>query len=315
MTATVARVRSLPVGARVGLGALALVVALNVVAAGARTLTGGRRGGPPSSSYATADEGLAAFAELLSADGRRVTRLRAPLDEARLDPNETLVLAEPDGLDVAESDAVATFVASGGRLVAAGPRTGPVLRRLLGGDLAWSSAVVRRARPVLPLAEVAGITEVRAAGPGSWRDSAGGLPVLAGDGRVLAVVADVDRGRVVALADPSPLQNRLLDEAGNAAFALAAAGDGQRPVRFAESVHGYGEAGGLGALPDRWVFAALVGFLAVVTWMWSRGRRLGPPDQPVRELPPPRRAYVDALAAALARTRQPPPTRKEEPRW
>lgn len=305
--AIVERVRSLPVGARIALGALAVVVAVNLVAAGVRTVVGGKRpGGPPSSSYATADDGMAAYAELLADHGHRVTRLRVPLDEARLDPGETLVLADPDDVRAAESDAVATFVASGGRLVAAGASVDPVLRRLLGGNLAWSGAGTRHARPVVLVPEVAAIGEVRATGGGSWRDAAAGLPVLADDGRVLALVADVDRGRVVALADASPLQNRLLAEAGNAAFGLAAAGERGRPVRFAESVHGYGEAGGIGALPRRWLFTAFVAFLAVIVWMWSRGRRLGPPDEPVRDLPPPRRAYVDALAAVLARTGKTP---------
>jgi hypothetical protein len=307
MTA-VERVRALPRGARVALGALVVVVAANVALAGVRTVVGGSRpGGPPSSSYATAAHGMAAYADLLAGHGHPVERLRVPLDEARLDPGETLVLADPDDLAGAEADAVATFVASGGRLVAAGPRTGPVLRRLLGGDLSWSSAGSSAAELIVPVRETAGIGEVRSAGRGSWRDAAAGLPVLGGNGRVLAVVADVDRGRVVALADPSPLQNRLLAEAGNAAFGLAAAGEQGRPVRFAESVHGYGQAVGFGALPDRWVAAAFVALLAVLVWMWSRGRRLGPPDEPVRELPPPRRAYVDAMAAALARTRQHPP--------
>jgi hypothetical protein len=43
------------------------------------------------------------------------------------------------------------------------------------------------------------------------------------------------------------------------------------------------------------VLAALLGLLAY-------GRRLGPAEARARELPPPRAAYVDALAIALART-------------
>jgi hypothetical protein len=39
--------------------------------------------------------------------------------------------------------------------------------------------------------------------------------------------------------------------------------------------------------------------------MVARGRRLGPPEPAARELPPPRRAYVDALAHSLGRTRRP----------
>jgi hypothetical protein len=37
--------------------------------------------------------------------------------------------------------------------------------------------------------------------------------------------------------------------------------------------------------------------------MWARGRRLGPPDEPQRALPPPRHEYVNALGGILARTR------------
>jgi hypothetical protein len=38
--------------------------------------------------------------------------------------------------------------------------------------------------------------------------------------------------------------------------------------------------------------------------MIAIGRRLGPPEQEARMLPPPRRAYVDALATTLARTKR-----------
>jgi hypothetical protein len=38
--------------------------------------------------------------------------------------------------------------------------------------------------------------------------------------------------------------------------------------------------------------------------MVARGRRLGPPQQEGRDLPPPRREYVDALAAGIVRTRR-----------
>ena len=39
--------------------------------------------------------------------------------------------------------------------------------------------------------------------------------------------------------------------------------------------------------------------------MVARGRRLGPPEAEGRELPPPRRAYVDSLAGIMARARRP----------
>ena len=130
------------------------------------------------------------------------------------------------------------------------------------------------------------------------------VPLLGGAGGVLVTVASVGQGRVVALADASPLQNRLLARADNAAFALAAVGEG-RPVAFAEAHHGYGASTGIRALPLRWRWALAGGFLAALVWMWSRSRRLGPPDEIERVTPPARRAYVEAMAGALVRTRQP----------
>jgi hypothetical protein len=76
-------------------------------------------------------------------------------------------------------------------------------------------------------------------------------------------------------------------------------------VAFAEAQHGYGRRSGLGAIPARWRWALAGGFSAAIVWMWSRGRRLGPPDDIEPTVPPARRAYVDAMAGALARTRQP----------
>jgi hypothetical protein len=86
---------------------------------------------------------------------------------------------------------------------------------------------------------------------------------------------------------------------------LTLPGAADRPVTFAEGIHGYGEDSGVAAIPTEWkvAFAGLA--LAVLVFAWARGRRLGPPDQPNRTLPPPRAAYIDALAGSLARTNDP----------
>jgi hypothetical protein len=296
--------RGLRPGAKVAVAAVVLVLGINLLTAGVTVVTGGSGpGGPTSSSYATAGDGLAAYAELLARHGHAVERLRTSLDEARLDPSATLVLADPGDVTDAEGQALAAFVAAGGRVIAAGRAVGPVLAGLPGGGPEWEGAGVRTARPLVPAPELAGIGTVESAGDGAWDDPGGTLPLLGDRDRVLATVASVGAGRVVALADASPLQNRLLAEADNAAFGLAVAGAG-RPVAFAEAQHGYGRRTGLGAIPARWRWALAGGFLAAIVWMWSRGRRLGPPDDVEREVPPARRAYVDAMAGALARTRQ-----------
>jgi hypothetical protein len=297
--------RAMHPAARALVAAVVLIIGLNLLTAGVTVITGGSGpGGPTSSSYATAGDGLAAYAELLARHGHAVERVRTSLDRATLGPGATLVLADPAGVTPEEAQAMARFVGAGGRLVAAGRDAAPVLAALPGGGPEWDDAGVRSARPLVPAPEVAGVTTVESAAAGSWQRSGGTLPLLGDPDRVLATVVVAGAGRVVALADASPLQNRLLARADNAAFALAIAGEG-RPVAFAEAQHGYGRGTGLGAIPARWRWALAGGFLAAIVWMWSRGRRLGPPDDIERTVPPARRAYVDAMAGALARTRQP----------
>ncbi len=263
-------------------------------------------GGPRSSSHATGPLGLAAYAELLARSGHPVTRLRERLDEAALDPADTLVLLDPQELAPQEARALRRFVAAGGRLVAGGAGPAPWLRALLERPPAWFPGGPARAAPVVPVPEIGGARSVATAGEGSWSDPGGALPALGDPDRPLLVVAAIGRGRVALIADPSPLQNRLLAEADDAALGLALAGPAGRRVVFAEAAHGYGAATGLSAIPRNWQLALVGLVLAALVAIAARWRRLGPPDREEEGAgPPARRLYVDALAAALARTRRP----------
>jgi hypothetical protein len=256
-------------------------------------------GGPEGSSYATAPEGAAAYAELLRRAGHPVRRLRRPLAEQPLDPGATLIVLQPDGLAPAEARAIGRFVEDGGRLVAAGTPA-RWLARVLDAAPAWGHGPPGDARVLVPVPETAGVGTVAFAAGGRWRTLGGALPVLAGPQGAVAAVAEQGEGRAILLADASPLTNARLARADDAAFGLAAAGGGRRPVAFLETVHGYGDATGLAALPARavWVLAGLA--LAALALVWSMARRLGPPEEEARAIAPPRRDYVEAVAAALA---------------
>jgi Domain of unknown function (DUF4350) len=117
-------------------------------------------------------------------------------------------------------------------------------------------------------------------------------------------VTRLGRGSVHLLADSSPLQNRLLGSGNNAAFGLALAGPRNRPVEFLESYHGYGAGSGLSALPLAWKLLLSGLGLAGLVYMVARGRRFGPPEEEGRSLAPPRRQYVDSLAAVVARSKR-----------
>jgi len=280
------------------------VVAVNLLLAALAELTR-VPAGPPSSSYATAPEGVAAYADLLVRSGHQVERLRDPLDDAELDPAVTLVLLDPGPLDEDARAALARFVEDGGRLLAGGAAPGGWVTELLSEPPAWSPVGPRRAEVVVPTEAVRGVERVETAGRGVWEDAGEALPVLAGDRQAVVVVARRGRGTMTLIADSSILQNRLLARADNAAFGLAAAGEPRRPVVFVESVHGYGRESGLGAIPGRWAWALAGLGLSALLFMWARGRRLGPPEDAERDLPPPRLEYVESLAALLARSRRP----------
>ena len=278
---------------------LAVLVGINVIGALIDALAPSPSG-PASSSFATKPEGLAAWAELAERNGIRVRALRdspadATLGGERHDRGDGRRGAEPRrgarAADVRRARRPRDRRRRAARLDRDAARRdappewdddGPETREGH-GDRAGDDR--RRAREDLrrrPLERTDG--------------------ALAGDEGSLLIVRRVGSGRIALLADTSPLQNRLLDEDDNAAFALALSGRG--PLTFVESVHGYGPQRGLAAIPARFGWALIGLLLAALVFMVARGRRLGPPERERRELPPPRRAYVDALAATMARGKE-----------
>jgi Domain of unknown function (DUF4350) len=253
-------------------------------------------GGPRSSSFATAPDGIAAWADLARRSGREVRALRERPSDDTLPADGTVVVLDPDDFTRVQARALRRFAEDGGRVVAGGRNPGPWVEELAAG-LEWERGGEEAARVVARTPETDAASALRTAGEGHWAET--------GDARLVAASADgaiiVVDGPLALVADPSPLQNRLLAEADNAALALALAGPG--PVTFVESVHGYGAETGLAALPDRFQWALALLGLSGLLLIAARWTRLGPPEPPEEPLFPPRRAYVDALAATLARSR------------
>ena len=297
------RFNRLPLYGRVLLVAFGLLVALELFLLLTSGLGGGSgRTGP--SSYSTRGNGLAAYAELLVSAGHRIERSRAPLDELDLPSDATLIVAESP-LSDDESRAAEDLVDRGGRVVFLGAQPGDVVQRLLAARAEWTAGEPGRAIPIVPVPETAGVNLVVSEEWSALEETGPAVPILAVDDDVVAAVAQVGDGRVVLVGTSSPLLNAALANADNAAFGLAIAGPADRPVYFAEAGHTGSSGSGLGALPDEWKWALVIGLLATVLAMWSAGRRFGPPEDDARDLPPPRKAYVDAVAATLLKTKQP----------
>jgi hypothetical protein len=285
-----------------GLRPLAIVaVVLLLVAVLGHAIGGSEPGGPASSSYSTGASGVAAWATLLARTGRTVLQVRTPLQTAPLPPSETVVLLAPDALLRDEGVRLMDFVRAGGTLVFGGGDPNTALPALLPAGPAWSSSAARSF--TASRGALTGVGAVSTAGEGAWRQTAGYVPLLQdGAGRALLLERRLGRGRLLLLADDSPLQNRLLAEADNAQLAVDLAGAPGRPVAFVESVHGYGESRGLAALPQGWIVAFVGLALAGALWVAARGRRLGPPEPAAEPLAPPRSEYAEALGRLLRRT-------------
>jgi hypothetical protein len=267
---------------------------------------GGGPSGPVSSSYATNSQGLAAWAELLSRSGHTVVQLRTPLQRARLDTADTLVVLDPEALLPSGGRRLLAFVRDGGRLVIGGSDPQGTLPAVVPRPPPWSASAATSELPRAGAgAAVAGVSEVRTAGEGEWSTSAGyRAPLRSGAGGSVLLERRLGSGTIALLADASPLQNRLLAAADNAQFGLDLSGERARPVVFVESVHGFGERRGLAALPGRWWLAFAVLALAGLLWMLARARRLGAAEHAGAPPPPPRSDYVDAISLLLRRTRR-----------
>jgi Domain of unknown function (DUF4350) len=301
-----ARRREAPV--RIGLYALAVVVGLALVSAAVDAFFPSQHG-PTSSSYATTPGGLAAYAELLARTGHPVAQLRRAPASGVFAPDETVVLLDPDVLFESQGRALRAFVAAGGSLVTGGSSGAGFLATILPRPPTLRSSAPRVAGPLAASSETAGVERVVSEGQGGWSPGttpAGMRAVLGRPGSPpLLLVGSIGRGRIALLADASPLQNRLLGSADDARLGADLAGPAGRPVVFVESVHGYGVARGLAALPARW-WLVLAGLgLAALAWVAAHWRRLGPPSARGRVLPPARSAYLQGMTSILRRTGAP----------
>lgn len=243
--------------------------------------------GPRGSSRSTAEDGTAALRELLGRYGIETREQVGEIQFGELDPSTTFVMLDPDPVGDSTVRALSIFVGSGGRLVTGGFRP-DWLKGITGNIPGWDSV-----QPPTRATVRSDQFRVSSDGSGSWIRP-----------RLLVVRRIVGDGEVRAIANTSPLHNTRLDQADNAALAVALVGTDRTAV-FAEGVHGFGRRSGAAAIPSRWKAALVLGSLAVLLTALAMGRRLGPAERIARPLPPPRAAYVDAIAEVLRRSKQP----------
>lgn len=251
-------------------------------------------GGPPGSSYATHSAGTAALATLLEANGYEVDRARTSLAVRPPEPHDVVVILNGGALEPDDVDALEAHIRSGGRLVTGGSTQLRGITRTPPAGLARTDSASARLLPIAGFGDVADVDSEWV-----WEDPGSLLPLVGNDGGTLLGIEFIGSGSVVAIADEAVLANGVLGERDHALLALLAVGETEGSVRFVEYVHGFTQPTGLAALPIRWKQAFLVLGLAGVVWLIAHGHRFGPAEETSRGLPPPRAAYLDAVAATL----------------
>lgn len=269
---------------------------------------------PRLSVHSNRPDGARALALWVGDLGYAVTAVEyRPFDVGR-DVDVLLVLAPVGDFPDEHAAKIERWVEGGGTLVVAADHKHPLLDRL-GLDVARSSAT--RAVPSQPLFPAAAPSELalkrgailRPREP-RWVPLAHAIGVDAADGSsskgIVAAVAAVGKGHVLALSDPYPLSNEGLGQADNWQLPLMALRNAPAgaTIAFDEYHHGLTEHGALGARLARepWGWAILYAAGLLLAYTALRGRRFG------RAIPVPsevarrsRGEYVTTLAGLLRR--------------
>jgi len=284
---------------RAGLVVLA-IVGLLVVAGLARSAEQQKpEDGPSGSSYATHSSGTAALSRLLVRNGYDVSQLRTPLAGVSLSPQDVVVLIDGGSLGGEDVNALNEFIRSGGRFVAIDSSLGRIITKA-------PSPATTTGAPASSLLDLGPFQTVdTVAASKEWPVAGSLLPLVGNQDGTLLGIEYIGDGTVVAIADSTIVENGQIDQGDNALLALDAVGDTSGTVQFVEYVHGFTQPTGLSALPARWKQALVLLSLACAVWLVAGGKRFGPVEETARNMPPPRSAYVDALALTLEAGKDP----------
>lgn len=288
---------------------IALTVAIGVLAAGVlmAQISGAGGSGERSTLGSAGDagpSGLLALTLLLESTGHDVERVAKAPSDGGLDSEKTTFLLAPGTLTAADASALNDLAGEGGRVVVAGDPGDEGLERLLETDAGIDDGTSVLLAPLTVTSETTGVSRLESADGLVVSPAGSALPIAGGPGEAVVVARDVGEGRIIAVAGSSIFENEGILRADNARFAINLAGPEGRGVQLVEAVR-TAPGSGLSALPGAWGWAALGLLVAALTLAWARGRRLGPVEHASRPLPPPRREYVDAIAGALVRSRDP----------
>lgn len=281
---------------------------------------------PRLSSNLASPDGAKALYLTLERMGVGVRRWEAPLTDVGPLPHALAILAPPERLTPKEVSTVLDAVRAGGSLIWVASRFGP-LADSLGLHETWQGAAHGQPLPnaqVEPHPWTEGLDTVRGSrwafrDTGRFGEAATPL-LLAGDtlpgahrhrpGRrtdVVAFVAPLGRGRVVAFSDRAPLENRSIEVSGVAPLfvraAASAAGDGVLTFdEFHQGFHGGNVVRAVTRFLVRYRLGHAVtqGMVAGLLALLLAGVRLGGPERVGNRERRSQLEHVDALGQVYA---------------
>jgi len=231
------------------------------------------------SVYSAASSGCKAAFILLQESGYQVQTWERQTSELPDGRGKTLIIAEPASFPKnEEKQKLEAFLRGGGQLIAAG--------RFAGFYLPLSDAVpdplngmTWKRVPALSLSPITrAAPEITLSPQAYWRPDGGAVGLYGEAGRPVVVEFKLGEGKVIWLADVTPLTNAGLKESGNLEFLLAAiGGPDQTQVLWDEYIHGYEGSAAAVTQSKRmimWFGLQLAVFAAAIFLAYSR--RSGP---------------------------------------
>ena len=165
----------------------------------------------------------------------------------KLDPGVTLVVLDPRVMRRSEARAIGAFVRAGGRLVAGGLTGSGWIEDGLGGAPEPRGDGARTSRALVPVPETAGVTDVEDPEAAAWEEPGAALPIAGrGGGAARRRRAQGPRPRAAAGQRRAAAEPRARARGQRRLRRSPPPGRATAPVVFLETVHGYGEATGLG---------------------------------------------------------------------
>ncbi|GEM_PF-6015331 len=261
---------------------------------------------PEGSSLGSEASGTRALFLLLEESGFNPRRLTAPAPKTK----GILLTVEPQSGDESADRHLLDWVQEGGTLVLAGLPPPPkeedgIPTKTLGDILGL--ARVQASVPADPCdLETSSWTGFRGArAEQHWRRLPRGGKALLGTPQAPVLLSfPLGQGKILALAEPSWLENGHLQEADRLRMALHLLVSPGLPVWFDEHRHGMKEERGLAWILERYgllpAAVSIVLFLGLLVWRTSAPERTRPLDEAVR--PPVRDALVETRASLYARS-------------